>query len=82
MNKHIVVQLPSGDWAQIPEGGSVKVYIFDDDAMADLATGGVDPENLQALDCTELNLDFGEGDVCNLCGQHSDKHHPRCPKGR
>lgn len=82
MNKHIVVQLPSGDWAQVPEGSTVKVYVFDDANMAELATGGADPEDLTALECTELDLDFGSGDACNLCGHPNDSHSPACPKAR
>jgi hypothetical protein len=89
--KHLVVELPTGDWAEIVDGGKLVLHVFEDEQFGEVCNGA-SPSSVESVQSVEMDLDFdpeGEGgievgsgrDACELCGQ-SDGHHPRCPRGR
>jgi len=89
MNRHIVVELPTGDWAEVLPGSTLKLYQFDDAGMAELRNG-MAPHNVDAIQVMDMDLDLdteGEGGVvqeeaCDLCGHPESAHSPRCPRYR
>lgn len=62
MGKHIVVELPTGDWAEVPEGATLKLYLFNDESMAEVANGAA-PDSVQAIHSMhfDVGLDLVEG---------------------
>lgn len=79
MKQHIVVELPTGDWAVVPEGSTINVYLLNDEALDQVANGGMKPGEVDAIDVTRMDLSTKWS--CSLCGE-VDGHRPGCPKAR
>jgi len=60
---HIVVELPTGDWAKLPDGASLVVYTLEDAEMAAVETGAISLRDANYVNKATMELDFDDADT-------------------